>query len=108
MKTARMEDFLARLFKARADAGLSQAQVAQRLGFTSSSVISHYESGKREITVETLFRLCDVYHVQPEQVIAGRRTYTCPECNAQMWREDSMLHTAPVLHCSYCGYEEYD
>lgn len=49
-----------RLKGAREALGLSQAQVAQHLGVNRVQ-ISYYENGKREIDMDTLIKLADLY-----------------------------------------------
>ena len=49
-----------RLKKARESLGLTQEQVAQYLG-ENRVQISYYETGRREIDMETLIKLADLY-----------------------------------------------
>jgi ribosome-binding protein aMBF1 (putative translation factor) len=51
------------LIKRRIEAGLSQSQLAERLGTTQSSV-ARLESGKRLPTIDTLHRLAGILGVE--------------------------------------------
>lgn len=57
----RYTHFLERLKQARLDAGLSQEEVAQRLGI-SQSIVSRSESGDRRVDVIELLAFADLYH----------------------------------------------
>jgi transcriptional regulator with XRE-family HTH domain len=48
--------------------GLSQEQIAEYLGIARES-ISYYENGKREIPVEVLNKLCDVYGIDLDMLL---------------------------------------
>lgn len=52
-----------RLKKARLDAGLTQKEVAERLGITYQA-ISNYERGTNRVDTDTLSRLCQIYGIQ--------------------------------------------
>lgn len=56
-------DWRQRLRDAREMRGLTQGEVAARLSLASPTTISHYESGKRGVDVETLRALAGVYAV---------------------------------------------
>lgn len=58
----------------RVDRNLSQQDVADRLS-TSRASISFYELGKRSIDIETLFKLCDIYGVDVNEVLKDIRKY---------------------------------
>jgi transcriptional regulator with XRE-family HTH domain len=54
-----------RLFLARQQAGLSQAQAAKLLGF-SRPTITEIEAGRRKVAVEELVSLSDIYDASVE------------------------------------------
>lgn len=58
----------------RSKNNLSQQDVADRLRL-SRSAISCYEVGKRTIDVETLFKLCDIYNVDVNEILKDVRKY---------------------------------
>ena len=58
----------------RSKNNLSQQDVADRLRL-SRSAISCYEVGKRTIDVETLFKLCDIYNVDVNEILKDVRQY---------------------------------
>lgn len=58
----------------RTQKGLSQQDVADRLGLTRSA-IGFYETGKRTVDIETLFKICDIYNVDVNEVLKDIRKY---------------------------------
>lgn len=58
----------------RVEKNLSQQYVADRMNL-SRSAISYYELGRRTIDVETLFKLCDIYNVNVNDVVDSVRKY---------------------------------
>ena len=71
---------LSRLRDSRIAKGLDQSDVASKMNLNSPSAISHYETGKRELSVRDLFRLCAIYDVSVTWVLTGEN----PNFNAQM------------------------
>lgn len=65
------------LVRARADAGLSQVEVAARLG-RPQSFVSKYESGERGLDVVELIEVCAVLGFSPE-VLVVMLIETAPE-----------------------------
>lgn len=55
----------------RENKGLTQAEVAQKLGVTPAAV-SKWENGSAKPRVELLFKLAELLEVKPEELIAGR------------------------------------
>lgn len=51
-----------RLIKFRKESCLSRAQVADKIGCTTSA-ISYWENGKRQPDADTLLKLIDLYHI---------------------------------------------
>lgn len=60
------------MVSARTRLGLTQAQLAQRIGCTQAAV-SHYESGARQPSVETLAALLAALGLRMEVLPAKRR-----------------------------------
>jgi hypothetical protein len=60
--------FLAVLKQARLNAGLTQVDVAKRIG-RPQSFVSNFESGERRIDVAEFLFLCRVYNVDPRSLI---------------------------------------
>jgi transcriptional regulator with XRE-family HTH domain len=52
----------------RKRAGLKQIEVAQKLGLKSSDRISHWEKGQAMPNVGNLFKLAELYKVQPAEL----------------------------------------
>lgn len=61
--TSAYKKLTAALRRARADAGLTQAEVAERLGLYASFV-SKVESGERRLDVVELAQFCKAYGVE--------------------------------------------
>lgn len=51
----------------RADRSITSEQLAERIG-VSQSLMSRLESGKRQITEEYIFRLCDALNCTPNEI----------------------------------------
>jgi len=51
---------------AREQMGISQEELAQRLGYTSSATISHFETGQRKISIIDLQRLSEILGLPPQ------------------------------------------
>ena len=64
------ERFLALMKRARLEAGLTQTQVAERLG-RPQSFVSKCESGERRIDVAEFLAFCQVYGVDPCEIISA-------------------------------------
>jgi len=56
------------LRRARKIAGLSQRDVAKRLGMSSTDRISRWEKGTATPNIKNLFRLCILYKVSPTEL----------------------------------------
>lgn len=52
----------------RSSAGLSQADVAKKLGYTTSQFISNWERGLSTPPIEVLKILAEMYEVPPDQM----------------------------------------
>ena len=58
------------LRRLRAQSGMTQEQVAEQLGLTRQA-LSSYESGRTRPDIDTLLRLCQVYHTDLEGLVYG-------------------------------------
>lgn len=58
----------------RSNANMSQQDVADRLGITRSA-IGHYERGERTVDIQLLYKLCDIYNVDINDVVIKIRKY---------------------------------
>ena len=61
-------EFSNRLKELRTQAGLTQLQLAQRLGITKS-VISFYELSERDPSPDVLIRLANIFHVSTDYLL---------------------------------------
>ena len=76
-----MNDFSLKLKKLRQTAGLTQAEAALRLG-VSASTVGMYEQGRREPDLETTQKICQLYGVTPDYLVAD--TFDAPTEIAEM------------------------
>lgn len=53
---------------------LSQQEIADRLG-VSRSCYTHYETGDRGMDINVLFKLCDIYNVDVNEILKDVRKY---------------------------------
>ena len=67
MKTASKITTL--LKKARIDAGLSQWDVAKRLGYSSSQIVSNWERDMQAPPINILKKLCQMYNVDVVEIL---------------------------------------
>lgn len=63
-----MVEFGNKLKQLRAKAGLTQKQLAERLGVTSS-VVSYYELSERSPSPEVLVKLARIFHVSTDYLL---------------------------------------
>ena len=68
--TAIYDAFGRNLRKARTDAGLTQRELAQRVGLARTS-ITNIESGTQHVSLHHLFLLASAVGTQPEQLLPG-------------------------------------
>lgn len=73
------EEMLKRLKKKRKDCGYTQEEVAELL-HCERSLISLYETGRREIPIELLLKFSCIYHVSADFILTGKE----PECSANL------------------------
>lgn len=85
---------LFRLHDARIKSGLSQSEVASKMNLNSPSAISHYEMGKRELSVRDLLILCSIYDVSVTWVLTGEN----PNFDAQKTASTVSTVTEELKH----------
>lgn len=71
--TAQRREIGARIRTARMRHRLSQAALAARVGLTQSS-LSHYENGKRDLSVTTLIRIAQELGVDLHELTGSSRS----------------------------------
>lgn len=75
-----------RIADLRKDAGLTQAQLAKKVG-VSQQIIASYENGKRNFPVARLLELADVLGAPAEELLEGsigRRTHRMTRLDEQL------------------------
>lgn len=63
-----MVDFGNRLKKLRLNAGLTQKQLADKMGVTAS-VVSYYELSERNPSPEVLIKLASIFHISTDYLL---------------------------------------
>ena len=81
-KNSRIGD---RVRKVREDMGLSQSELAKKLGFTKPAVVSRFERNKRLPSTDTLVRLATLCEVDLHWLLTGNPSPTTKQ-NAKTYR----------------------
>lgn len=68
-----MKTLVKRLYDLRTDNDLLQSDVAKKLGI-SQQYYSAYETGKRELPVRHLIKLCEFYNVSADYILGFTNT----------------------------------
>lgn len=68
-------DFGVVLRKLRTDAGLTQEQLALRIGLTKS-VVSYYEKHERMPSPEIVVKIADIFHVTTDYLLGVKKEKT--------------------------------
>lgn len=91
---------------ARIYAGLTQAQVADKLGITYQAV-SNYERGVNSIETDILAKMCKMYHIDSTSALSTK-TFLCPRCGLPYEPNDSKsiqkheIFERAVSHYGFC------
>ena len=105
-KELRKQEIAQKIKNLRIASGLTQLQVAQRLGITYQA-ISNYERGKNSIETDLLFAMCDIYNANPMAVLQSG-LYSCPVCGlfySSDYASDVREHNE--FHKTFCAAVEY-
>ena len=65
------KEFGNRLKTIRIQKGLSQGELAKRMGYKDHSAIAKVETGKNDITIETLFKYAEALKLDAQEVLFG-------------------------------------
>lgn len=66
------------LKEARISCGLKQSEVAQQLGIKDNT-LSNWENGRTEPDIDTLIRMCGIYHLDCATVLNDAYQYRSPD-----------------------------
>jgi len=90
-----------RITQLRRCAGLSQAQLAQYLHITPSS-LGMYEQGRRTPSIEILVHLSKLFNVSLDYLITGEEFVPAFK-NTDI---HSFTNICPLSYCSHCRFRE--
>ncbi len=82
------KQFGLRLQQARNKAGLSQQEIAAKLGIAQTTY-SGYEQGIRKIPLETIMMLSSVLNINPDNLILGTETEIVPSKSSESVKSNS-------------------
>ncbi|CDE72047.1 helix-turn-helix domain protein [Acidaminococcus sp. CAG:917] len=68
-----MNQFATRIYELRLEAGMTRAQLAQKLG-VSVRTISYWESGERECSFDMLLTICALFNTTADYLL-GKSEY---------------------------------
>lgn len=71
--------------KLREDLGMSQEELASRMGYSHKSSINKIEMGKQDIPQSKVIELAKIFNINPCVIL----DYTPEECDYQRWDENS-------------------
>lgn len=71
-------DIGAKIRRVREKAGISQGELARRIGYSSPASISHFETGERRLTVEDLIKIAGALGVDPAGLMRESSEDTSP------------------------------
>ncbi len=78
-----------RIFSARKAQGLTQEQLAEKIG-VSTQMISNLELGKKAIRPENLVKVCAVLHISADYALSGKEIH--PSSDALSQKLASLSH----------------
>ncbi len=100
-----------RIKELRINKGLTQLELADKLGFTSQT-ISNWESGIREPDVDALSQLANLFNVSLDYLLLGKKdepfkSMKCPFCGGNRFLRPHFLSDyfrESKITCVHCGY----
>lgn len=78
----------------RQNAGLSQKDLADQLGYTSSQFISNWERGVSSPPLDKLEEVCEILKISPKQIIEAIMTETENNLRKQFTKPPRTLKAA--------------
>lgn len=75
---------------------LTQAQFAETLD-VSTNFISEVETGKKSISLETLCRLCEKYHLSADYILFGKENISSPQDTLSEFLSDLAIEDIPII-----------
>jgi len=96
MTTKTNGDLAANVRLLRKQKGLTQVELAQRIG-CSQAVITAYEKGRKKPSIDTLARLAEVLGASTDQIVGKRAVPNTkrPAKNPKLWKKFSQLEQLP-------------
>lgn len=91
-----MVDFGNKLKQLRLQAGLTQKQLADKLGVTKS-VVSYYELQERYPSPDTLIKLCGIFGVTADYLLGMQANHTLDVSGLTDEEINLLIHTVDVL-----------
>ncbi len=103
-----MATYAERLVELRTEKGLSQKVAAMELG-VSQALLSHYEKGIREFSLDFLCRICEYYDV-PADYVLGRTDSRSGLNSTELEdrKEDSVFNTRTIYRAAIQTHERMD
>jgi len=91
-----MVDFGSKLKELRSQHGMTQKQLATKLGVTKS-VVSYYELAERYPSPEILIRIADIFHVSSDYLLGIERAKTIDVSDLTDDEIKLLCHTIEIL-----------
>lgn len=101
-KMRQKHEIAKKMKNARIAAGLTQTQIAERLGLTYQA-ISNYERGKNSIDTSLFMKMCALYHIDPVAVFY-ENAEICPKCG---FSYNPNEQAEVKMHERFCAAAQY-
>lgn len=101
-KAIRKRSIAQAMKNARSYMGLTQAQVAEKLGITYQAV-SNYERGINSIESDVLAKMCKIYYIDVSFVLS-EDIYICPDCGLPYNPNDKLSENEHETFCKASHY----